>query len=108
MKANYRELLPYGVLKSVLFFAMKELVGIIGSILKMNVNNDFGLTLKNAVFTNILRQDTEFFDKKQAGVLQVNSKPEKYVRVQYHICSPYTRMLCAPTLRVFTAYAHAL
>jgi ABC-type multidrug transport system fused ATPase/permease subunit len=70
MKPNFRELLPYGFLKSVLFFAMKELVGIIGSILKMNVNNDFGLTLKNAVFVNILRQDTEFFDKKQSGILQ--------------------------------------
>ena len=36
-----------------------------GSILKWNVNNDFGLTLKSAVFKNILRQDVEFFDKKQ-------------------------------------------
>ena len=53
------------------FYAFKETLGILGSILKWNVNNDFGLTLKNAVFKNILRQDVEFFDKKQAGVLQV-------------------------------------
>jgi ABC-type multidrug transport system fused ATPase/permease subunit len=69
-QANYRELLPYGVLKSLLFYAFKEAIGVTGSILKMNVNNDFGLTLKNAVFKNILRQDVEFFDKKQSGVLQ--------------------------------------
>ena len=50
-----------------IFYALKEVLAILGSITKWNVNNEFGLTLKNAVFKNILRQDIEFFDKKQVG-----------------------------------------
>ena len=45
-------------------------VGILASILNQRTKNDFNLTLKSAVFKNLLRQDIEFFDKKQTGVLQ--------------------------------------
>ena len=39
------------------FFGFKEVVGILGEILQNRCNRQFALSLKKAVFANILRQD---------------------------------------------------
>ena len=38
--------------------------------MKNRSNRTFALALKQAVYKNILRQDTEYFDKVKTGVLQ--------------------------------------
>ena len=63
-----RPIIKLQATKILVFFAFKEIFGIMGDIMKNRCNRTFALALKQAVFKNILRQDTEYFDKVKTGL----------------------------------------
>jgi ABC-type multidrug transport system fused ATPase/permease subunit len=88
------------------------MIDILGSILSHRANSGFTLQLRRSVLANLLRQDIEYFDKKQAGILQerLNSDtreissvifevPQKLLTNLFFICTTF-RVLYADSARL--------